>query len=164
MIIMDVSILGTSKVTGIQLTEFAKKYSKCNCLYKIAVTYITVGKKYGIRGDIAFCQALLETGYFNFTGGTAMRLTDYNFCGLGVLKLGTKGNTFGSVKEGVTAHIQHLYAYATTKDLPKGEELVDIRFKYVKRGTAPTWKKLGGKWASNKEYGEKILAIYNKVV
>ena len=161
------NILGENELTGIQLRDFVKKYNKSISsltLLQIALCYITVGRKYGVRGDIAFCQAVLETGYFKFGGGTAMTLSDFNFCGLGVLKLGSKGNTFKTIKEGVTAHIQHLYAYATTKDLPKGETFVDPRFKYVKRGCAKTWNDLGGKWASDRQYGKKILNIYNKVV
>ena len=63
--------------------------------------------------------------------------------------------------DGVEAHIQHLYAYATTADLPEGCELVDPRFKYVKRGIAPLWKDLNGRWAVPGDgYGESIIADY----
>ena len=132
-------------------------------LNEIACKYISVGKKYGIRGDIAFCQAILETNYFRFGNGSAVTKDQHNYCGMGVTSKGVKGNTFKTIGEGVTAHIQHLYAYACKLDLPKNEILIDPRFKYVKRGCSPTWYMLGGKWSTSKEYGYKILSIYEKV-
>ena len=47
----------------------------------IAELYIEIGKKYNIRGDLAFAQALKETGYFQFYG--SVQDFQNNFCGLG---------------------------------------------------------------------------------
>ena len=60
--------------------------------------------------------------------------------------------------------IQHLYAYASVKDVPIGETLIDPRFKYVKRGIAKTWGDLGNRWAMNKDYGKHILNIYEQLI
>ena len=111
---------------------------------EIAEQFYKVGAVYGIRGDIALCQSIIETGWFKYTGGTAVTPSDHNYCGLGVTTLGQKGCIFSTVKEGVTAQIQHLYAYCCKDALPAGETLVDPRFKYVTRGCAPTWESLGG--------------------
>lgn len=131
---------------------------------EIAENFYNVAKKYGMRGDIALCQSCVETGWFKYTGGTAVRPEHHNYCGLGVTEFGKPGCIFSTVKEGVTAQIQHLYAYATMKALPAGEVLVDPRFKNVTRGCAPTWESLGGKWAVAKDYGTKILAIYRDMM
>lgn len=48
------------------------------------------GRKYGIRGDIALCQSCIETGWFKYTGGTAVTPDDHNYCGLGVTQKGKK--------------------------------------------------------------------------
>ena len=61
---------------------------------------------------------------------------------------GKHGAFFDSPADGVEAHIQHLYAYATTAPLPSGKELLDPRFVLVKRGCATCWIDLGGKWAT----------------
>lgn len=145
----------------------------------IAELYIEIGKKYNIRGDLAFAQAVKETGYFQFYG--IVRAGQNNFCGLGATGVentgeellngvdpsrasyipGTHGITFATVADGVEAHIQHLYAYATTEDLPDGCEQIDPRFNYVKRGIAPMWTDLNGRWAvPGNGYGESIIADY----
>ena len=130
----------------------------------VAETFYTVGERYGIRGDIALCQAIIETGWFRFDNGTAVKPDSHNYCGLGVRKRGDKGCKFDSVEEGITAMIQHLYAYACNDKLPKGEKIVDPRFSYVKRGCAPSWESLAGRWAMNPRYGKSILRIYESML
>ena len=58
---------------------------------QIAREFIRAGSRYGIRGDIAFCQAIVETGWFKYTGGTAVTADSHNYCGLGVTSKGRKG-------------------------------------------------------------------------
>lgn len=130
---------------------------------EVAEAFYKIGERYGIRGDIAICQAIIETGWFRFDNGTAVKPEAHNYCGLGVKKRGDKGCAFASVEEGVTAMIQHLYAYACSNKLPNGEKVVDPRFSYVKRGCAPTWEKLAGRWAMNPRYGKNILQLYSNL-
>ncbi len=106
----------------------------------------------GINHDIAFCQMLLETGFLKF-GGTA-KPEQNNFCGLGVTDSRTPGESFPTVRLGIRAHIQHLKAYGSKE--PLRGDLVDRRFKYVKRGIAPTVDGLTGRWAADPAYGRKI--------
>ena len=145
----------------------------------IAELYIEIGKKYNIRGDLAFAQAVKETGFFQFYG--IVQPDQNNFCGLGATGVvndgdelqngvnperavylpGVHGITFGTVADGVEAHIQHLYAYAAVDELPDGCELVDPRFKYINRGIAPLWTGLNGRWAvPGNGYGESIISDY----
>lgn len=131
---------------------------------EIAEAFYEIGRRYGVRGDIALCQSILETGWFRFTGGTAVTLSQNNFCGLGVTQLGLKGHSFPTVEEGVTAQIQHLYAYATSFPLPKGEKLVDPRFSRVMRGIAPTWSGLNRRWAANDHYADRIMGLFADMV
>ena len=128
---------------------------------EVAEAFYNVGCRYGTRGDIALCQAIIETGWFRFDNGTAVSPDAHNYCGLGVKRRGDKGCTFSSVEEGVTAMIQHLYAYACSGKLPAGEKVIDPRFSYVRRGCAPTWEKLAGRWAMNPRYGHNIMRIYS---
>lgn len=126
----------------------------------IAKAYIEVGRRYGIRGDIALCQSILETGWFMFADGTSVTPSQHNYCGLGVLSRGQRGHSFKSVEEGVTAQIQHLFAYACASPLPDGETLIDPRFKLVSRGVAPTWSELSGRWAANDRYARSIMKLF----
>ena len=124
-----------------------------------AKLYIEEGRAEGINHDIAFCQMLLETGFLKF-GGT-VRPEQNNFCGLGVVDSKTPGEVFPTARLGVRAHIQHLKAYGSTE--PLRQESVDRRFKYVKRGIAPTVYDLAGRWAADPAYGKKINDLLLKL-
>ena len=157
-------MLGTNVATVERMYQFVKSKNS-SFDREIAEQFIAVSQVYGMRGDIALCQSIIETGWFKYTGGTAVTPDDHNYCGLGVTTLGQKGCQFSTVKEGVTAQIQHLYAYCCTKALPAGETLIDPRFNYVTRGTAPNWEDLGsGKWAAAAGYGTAIIQMYNDMM
>lgn len=158
----ETPILGPSHFDAAHLTAFIREQNP-DFPAEIAEAYIAVGERYGVRGDVALCQAIIETGWFRFTGGTAVTLDQNNFCGLGVTRLGVKGHAFATIEEGVTAQIQHLFAYACRDLLPGGEAVVDPRFTLVSRGCAHTWEKLSGRWAANPNYGRNILALYERL-
>lgn len=158
-------IKGTQQATIDRMYQFVKSQNP-SFDRTIAEKFYTVGAKYGIRGDIALCQSIVETGWFKYKNSIVTE-ADHNYCGLGVTGAAGAKCTFATVELGVTAQIQHLYAYCCTDPLPAGEVQVDPRFKYVNRGCAPTWESLGGKWAvgsGSSTYGTKILSIYNQMM
>ncbi|AFY69397.1 cell wall hydrolase/autolysin [Thalassoporum mexicanum PCC 7367] len=109
----------------------------------------------GINHDIAFCQMCLETGFLRFGGDVEPQQN--NFAGLGAIELGNGGDRFPTIRIGIRAHVQHLKAYASTE--PLVQPLVDSRFRFVIRGTAPLVGQLSGRWAVDPFYAEKIMAI-----
>ena len=153
-------IMGDAYLTANQLITFVKAQNP-KFDGNIAVAFINRCKKYGIRGDVALCQSILETGWFKYVG-SAVTESQHNYAGLGVTSNGVKGLSFGSVAMGVEAQLQHLYAYATKANLPDGTAVIDPRFSLVNRGSAPRWVDLNQKWSSSTEYGQKILAIYKQ--
>lgn len=157
------SIFGPTEVSADRMWAFVAAVNP-DFSPTIARAFYDIGRRYGIRGDVALCQAVIETGWFRFTGGTAVTPDQHNYCGLGVTKLGMKGHAFDSIEEGVTAQIQHLYAYACHSPLPKGERIVDPRFKLVRRGVASTWLDLNRRWAANDHYGESIIALFGRLL
>lgn len=159
----DNSIIGETLVLPEDMCTFVQRHNPSFTL-EIAEAYWDVAERYGIRGDVALCQAIIETGWFKFMDGTAVTPDQYNFCGLGVTKNGMKGNSFSSIEEGVRAQIQHLYAYATDAALPEGEELVDVRFNLVRRGCAANWEDLSGRWAMRDSYGDDIMRLYGQML
>jgi N-acetylmuramoyl-L-alanine amidase len=155
------SILGPTYLSPEQMNRFVKFINPK--APELAQFYLSYGEKYGIRGDIAFAQALKETNYFRFTG--TVRSDQNNFAGIGATGPNNLGASFKSPEEGVIAHIQHLYAYATTETLPIDDQAIDPRFNLVTRGIAPTWQSLNGKWAvPGTNYGESILDVYMRMV
>jgi len=154
--------MGDSRLTAKQLANFVLRYEKNpkltggTTILELAQMYIEEGNAEGVRGDIAFIQAIIETGWFRFGGQVPYE--NNNYCGLGAIDNTNLSESYESPRIGVRAHIQHLKAYGSTASLNRA--CVDNRFKYVKRGSALTWNALGGKWASDKNYGDKINTKY----
>ena len=156
---IDYSIMGTSIIQAPQLDEFVKTVNPS--APTVGKFYTFYGNLYGIRGDIAYAQAIHETNYFKFTG--QVKPSQNNYAGIGTTGPGNDGASFATPEQGVLAHIQHLYAYASTEPLPEGATLVDPRFTLVTRGSAKNWTDLNGKWAvPGTTYGQSILSIYKR--
>lgn len=155
------SIMGGIFLSAEQLNSFVNKTNPQ--AIKLGNYYVNLGSYYGIRGDIAFAQAILETDYFRFTG--VVQPHQNNFAGIGSTGPDDSGAIFKNPSDGVLAHIQHLFAYASQSPLPNQYPLVDPRFHLVKRGSAPHWVDLNGKWAvPGGNYGQTILNIYNRML
>ena len=107
----------------------------------------------GVSLLVALAQMTHETNYLLFTG--SVRAGQFNYAGLGATSATNPGNVFPDMWTGVAAHIQHLKAYASEE--PLVTELVNPRFHLVVRGTAPTVHGLTGRWATDPDYGRKVL-------
>jgi hypothetical protein len=125
----------------------------------LAALYIEECTAEGINHDVAFSQMCLETGYLRYGGLVSPSMN--NFCGLGSIGPGQNGERFPSPRIGVRAHIQHLKGYATSA--PLNGDLVDPRYRWIKYGSAPTIHELAGRWASDREYGNKIASILERL-
>lgn len=164
------AIMGAAKATAAQMQAYIRGVNPNvpQSVIDMIPLYISEGKAEGVRGDVAFAQSCLETGNFGFAG-SAVTLSQNNFCGMGVTAAGVKGNSFTSPQIGIRAQIQHLKAYASTEALRQA--CVDPRFKYVQRGSAKYVEWLGQKenpqglgWAAGAGYGSKILRILDDVI
>ncbi|MEH2112005.1 hormogonium tapered terminus morphoprotein TftA [Nostoc sp.] len=122
--------------------------------------YIEESALEGVNHNIAFSQMCLETGYLNFTGD--VEPSQNNFCGLGTIGGGVRGASFPDARTGVKAHIQHLKAYASED--PVLPPIVDPRFGLIKRGIAALVTDLSELWATDKNYGNKILAVQRRLI
>ena len=118
-----------------------------------------------VRPEILYAQIMLETGYLQYGGD--VEINQFNFGGLGATGNGVKGNSFRDVRTGIKAQVQHLKAYASAEPL-KATQIVDERFKYVTRNTAPYVEWLGIKenpagkgWAASAGYGFDLMKIVN---
>ena len=163
-------IIGKAQASVAQMRAYIKKVNPevSDSVIKMIPLYITEGTVEGVRGDIAFAQSCLETGNFTFSG-FAVTLDQNNFCGMGVTRTGTKGNSFKTPAEGIRAQIQHLQAYASTDRLKN--RCVDPRYTYVQRGCAEYVEYLGIQenpkgqgWAAGRNYGQKIINILNYIL
>ena len=171
-------ITGTSSVTVSQMVKYYNTYSSIAypsaALTKGGATNIETFCKIikeeadaeHIKADVVFIQAMLETGYLKFGGD--VKISQFNFAGLGATGNGVAGNSFKDVRTGIRAQVQHLKAYANKEALKN--TCVDVRFSYVTRGSAPYVEWLGiqenpngGGWAASKNYGNDLLGLINKL-
>ena len=132
---------------------------------ELVAYYYEEGEKEGVRPDVAFAQALKETGFFRY-GGTVTP-DQNNYCGLGTTSTTVKGMYFPSAQLGVRAHIQHLLAYASTK--APAEDVVDPRYELVRDmygyQTLDTWTDLNGRWAvPGYTYGQSIMSMFHQIL
>jgi hypothetical protein len=124
-------------------------------VFLLAGYYLEEAVAEGVNHDVAFVQMCLETGFLRYGGLVTPDMN--NFCGLGAIGPEETGLIFPDARTGVRAHIQHLQAYAS--DEPLNQELIDPRYRYVKRGSAPSIYGLAGTWAADRAYSEKIDRI-----
>lgn len=157
-------IEGNSVVQRAQMKNYLIKYNKnpkINCSVDDLIDfYIKEAEIEGIRADIAFAQAIKETGFFKFGGDVTPEQN--NYAGIGTTGGGVKGAYFESSQVGIRAQIQHLKAYCNKKPLIQAQ--VDPRFHLVTRGIAPCVENLNGRWAvPGKGYGESIMKIVEEM-
>jgi len=157
------TITGPSALSAGELAGwFATKGYAANTtvpMPELASLYIAVGTTETLRGDIAFAQSIIETGYFTFPGGGQLLGTDNNFAGIGACDTCAHGWRFPDAKTGVAAQLQLLHAYQSTKRIP-----TPLVGKVGVAGCCATWLSLGRVWASAPDYGYAILTIYKQML
>jgi len=155
-------IMGQGKVSAENMARFLLENNpgaNQGFVRTLAQYYVEEAAFEGVNHDIAFVQMCLETGFLRFGGD--VRPEQFNFAGLGAIGNGEPGLSFPNPRIGVRAQIQHLKAYGSTEPL-KGE-LVNPRFRFVRRGIAPTYEGLAGTWAADRQYAVKINAIMQRL-
>lgn len=164
----EVTIAGSGEATRDQAVVLLRRYNPKLPIKatpeQIVDLYYQEASREGLRWDIVFCQALLETGFFRF-GGTVVPAQN-NFCGLGTTSATVQGAWFPTPRDGVRAHVQHLMAY-TTDRLP-ATPVIDPRYYLVYKGKVQNgfytrWSQLNGKWATGSYYAEKILNLHEQM-
>ena len=174
---LTIAIMGQARLDARQLAAWfngrqpqpAGRYSASVDLATIAQYYIEEGAAENVTGDIAFIQAVVETGWFRFSGTVSASAN--NFAGIRASDGEPGPAVFLDARTGVRAQVQHLRAYADPTATscavpPLRNPCVDPRFHLVvPKGRAPRWDQLGsGNWASAPGYGARILALYKEAL
>ena len=125
---------------------------------------VSAASSEGVRPEVVFAQAMLETGWLQFGGSVSV--DQCNFAGLGATGSQIKGASFDSVYQGLLAQTQHLKGYATTASL--ANTCVDPRYQVlVDRGllgVAPCLEDLNGLWAVPGDgYGQRISKLIDRL-
>ncbi len=163
------TILGPSVLESADLVAWYRTYYPADPpvapIQSIIDTYLRIGADEGVAGDIAFAQAILETG--GFRSGHA---GDFNFAGIGAYDYCAPDCAFRfpDLESGIRAHIQLLRAYAdpglTSDQLAAPPNPLVAPERVGVRGCCPRWTALTGTWASDPNYDRKVLGIYRLMV
>jgi hypothetical protein len=147
-------------------------------LEALAKLYVSYGKRFGIRADMAWAQMIHETGYGQYGGDVAPEQN--NMAGIGATG-GIPGHSFQTAELGVIAQLVHL-AWYTYPEHMSDEYCVMVQQPVsgpitapgdprhftnqgkVHPGTVRTVQDLSGKWAPGSEYGAKIRQYADSIV
>src|SRR3954470_22447119 len=144
-----------------------------NDIYALARIFLDEGGADGVRGDIAFVQSVIETGWFSFPSYGQIRNNFNNFAGLYAFNgraigtscavEGTPSRCFRTPWVGVQYQIQLLRGYAD-RSVATMTRLIKPPSDRI--GAAPYWEQFGGQsgkaiWATAPYYGVAILKLYN---
>jgi flagellum-specific peptidoglycan hydrolase FlgJ len=173
-----VPIMGQALLTGAEIAAWFTSTGQRARLMNdtpiddLAEMYVSEGNAENVRGDIAFAQAVLETGSFGHA-------QDNNFAGIGACDSCTSQYLFPTPRDGVRAQIQLLRNYADPfsrasmltnpldatlhgRDPVRAAQAFDT---FSFKGRAPVWNVMGaGNWATDPLYAGKVLGIYSKML
>lgn len=169
-------VQGPSVLTGAQMAAWINSQGYQpriqTSIEGLANTYIQEGSDEGVRGDVAFAQAVVETGGFQSAPSN-------NYAGMGWCDGCSSGTNFPTPGDGVRAQIQHLLNYADSSSRASKLHHPPSPFWYgsdpgtaaanfdnfFAKGWAPTWNMMGhGNWATDPGYSGKVLRIYNEML
>lgn len=154
------SILGPSVLTVAELREWWASTGRGQpsrlgiSISDLIAIYVSEGETEGVRGDLAFAQAIHETGYFN-NSDTAIN----NFAGIAHYDGAGSGSGFADPIIGVRAQIQLLKKYALGNDAP----LANADVAPNAGASATTWGALAGTWASDPSYWTSLSSVYESM-
>ena len=164
----ELSLLGGSALDAAQLAGWfnAQGYVDFTSapIQLLAAWYIQSGSEEGVRGDVAFAQAVLETG--GFSSPDAVNLS--NFAGIGHCDTCASGWGFPSPQEGVLGQVQLLRIFADAGPGPAKAPPPAIASlspaHQMSAGCCSTVESLTGVWATDPTYGQQILLIYGQML
>jgi hypothetical protein len=173
-----VPIMGDAWLTPAQIADWYRstgavpRLAPGVAIDDIARLYVIEGNAEHVRGDLAFAQAVIETGSFKVAAGN-------NYSGIGVCDSCTGGYGFPTPLDGVRAQIQLLRNYADPDsraanlanppspslygtDVAKAATTYDGFFL---KGKAPLWNVMGnGNWATDPGYAKKVIEMFARMI
>jgi len=151
-----------------------------NNVAQLAQIFIDQGNAEGVRGDIAFVQSMLETGWLSFAG-SQVPPDAYNYAGIyaygGRAGLpncahgdSSPSRCMGTPQKGARVQMQLLRSYADPSTKNLHDRLISAPSDRV--GAAPLWEYFGGTncpchkliWAAAPNYGVIIIQMYSQAL
>ncbi len=147
------SLLGEARCSAERMNAYAKRRNPK--APEIAELYLRQGKRYGVRGDVAFCQMVYETR------GWTVEISGPSWAPITLNQW--------SEESWIEIQMQILYTFATELSLPQELHTAQRQIALLERagwrGTAPCWEDLNGKWSvAGRRYGQDIAAMWRSMM
>ncbi|HXY41639.1 MAG TPA: glucosaminidase domain-containing protein [Vicinamibacteria bacterium] len=171
--VMGQSLLSAQQIAGwYHSTGATARLADGTTIDDLTQIYIQEGQAANVRGDVAFAQAIIETGSFEHA-------TDNNYAGIGACDSCVGEPAFLTPRDGVRAQVQLLRSYAdptstaTNLGYPPDPTLFGADpasaaatfDSFYLKGTVPLWNEMGhGNWATDPNYAGKVLRVYQQML
>lgn len=160
------AIAGPAKVTAGQARKWAESHGAHQRFIDIAELYWEYGEKTGIRPEVLYAQAAIETRFGKFSAALPAETNNWGGIRVADPSNGSSANyeIFDEKEKGVRAHFNHLSAYLGFD--PVGEP--HDRFHAVKKlswaGNVLYVEDLSGKWTTSEDYHIYLLFAIDQML
>ncbi len=162
----NIKIAGQAEVTLDQALKWARDRGAAQIFIDVAPLYWHFGEQTGIRPEVLYAQAAVETNYGIFSGvvpstynnwssirtaeATGFRESDYE--------------QFPTAEEGVRAHFNHISAYLGLEPLGQPHGRYNTVLQQPWAGTVTHLNELSGKWAPAQDYHTYVAALVGQML
>ncbi|MDD6484523.1 MAG: glucosaminidase domain-containing protein [Clostridiales bacterium] len=155
---MSTDLIGDAQISVEQAKAWARDKGATAKFINIADTYWYYGRQTGLRPEILYAQAALETGYGKYGGVVTEDMN--NWAGIKVANRNDDAKeaheSFETPEEGVRAHFNHVCAYVGLAPIgtPHARYWSVLSLSWA--GTIRTLEQFSGRWCPDPEYAIKI--------
>jgi hypothetical protein len=169
--VMGASVLTAAQIVGWFNSKGYRPNLANTTVADLVPIFLQEAADEGVRGDVAFAQAVIETGGFSSA-------PDNNYSGLGWCDTCARGTRFPTPRDGIRAQVQLLLNYADSGSRAAGLHHPPSPYwwsadparaarqfdTFFAKGWAPTWRDMGhGNWATDPNYSAKVINVYNQM-
>ncbi|MGM9936657.1 MAG: glucosaminidase domain-containing protein [Candidatus Ornithomonoglobus sp.] len=155
-------ILGAAEITEEIAVKWAEAHDASELFVDLAQYYWKYGEETGIRPEVMYAQAALETAYGNFGGRVTPDMN--NFAGIkkvdAVSDATEDHEAFPTAEDGVRAHYNHMCAYTGLDPIGIPHNRYYLVLSSDWAGTIRYVEELGGHWCPDADYGNKIVNTF----
>lgn len=155
-------LLGKAQISCKSAQRWAAAHNAPQLFIDLAPYYWDYGDQTGIRPEVMYAQAALETAYGNFGGRVTPDMN--NFAGIkkadAISDATEDHESFPTAEDGVRAHYNHMCAYTGLDPVGDPHSRYYLVLSSDRAGTVKYAEELGGLWCPAADYGEKIVNIF----
>ncbi len=157
--VLETPIIGEAQITEDSAKNWAAAHDASELFIDLSQYYWKYGGETGIRPEVMYAQAALETAYGNFGGKVTPDMN--NFAGIkkadAVSDATEDHESFPTADDGVRAHYNHMCAYTGLDPIGEPHNRYYLVLSSDWAGTIRYVEELGGHWCPDADYGDKIV-------